>query len=159
MGDFIFNIAKGRHVELYRRVKGNDPAASVFRVFILKTAEADGALKDHDTMAAVFGAPGNDEADFTNYANQVIADTDLAAIPAPDDTNDRADQTLPNQTIANAGGAANNTTAKVVVGYDPDGTDTDANTIPVAAYDFVKTTTGADLPINFAAAGSWRAAE
>ena len=159
MANQPFNIAKGRVVEFYNRVKSNDPANSAFIVVILKVSEADATLIDYDNLGAVLGAAGNTEADFTNYARKVITDAELAALPAPDDTNNRFDIDMPDQVFTSAGGAANNSLVKALVCYDSDttgGTDTDI--IPCAHYDFVATTDGSNLTLEVNAAGFYRAA-
>ena len=157
MADGVFNIAKGRVVEYYNRVKGNDPAASVLRIFLMKANEAESTLIDRDSISAVFAEAGNTEADFTNYTNKSLADAALAALPAPDDTNDRYEVDIPDQTWSSAGGASNNTLTKLIVAYDPDGTDTDTGTIPLTHYDFAITTNGGDITATVNAAGFFRA--
>lgn len=158
MADQVFNIAKGRIVEYYNRVKGNDPANAAFIVVLLKVAEADATLIDYDDLNALLGAAGNTEADFTNYARKTLTDSDLATLPAPDDTNNRYDVDLPDQTYSSAGGASNNTLVKALVCYDSDTTGgTDANIIPLCHYDFSVTTDGNDLNLNWNAAGFFRA--
>jgi hypothetical protein len=154
----VYNISKGRVIEFYNRVKSNDPAASTIRIFLMKANETEIDLVDHDDMAAMFGATGNTEADFTNYANKNLSDTALAALPAPDDTNDRYEVDLPDQTWTSAGGATNNTLTKLVTAYDDDGSDTDSNTIPMTHHDFAVVTDGSDLTAQFNALGFFRAA-
>jgi hypothetical protein len=107
-------------------------------------------MKDRTTVADLLA--GNTEANFTNYARK----TPLTATLTVDQANDRVDVSIPNQTWAAAGGALNNTTAKAVVFYDEGGTD--ATRIPLVALDFVVTTDGSDVTIQFAAAGFFRAA-
>lgn len=144
MADQVFNIAKGRVVELYNRVKSNDPANSALIVVVLKVAEADATLIDYDTLSALLGG-SNTESDFTNYARKVLTDTELAAL-AVDDTNDKFNIDIPDQTWTAAGGATNNTTVKLLLCYDDDTTGgTDANIIPLCHYDFAATTDGNDL--------------
>jgi hypothetical protein len=159
MADGVFNIAKGRIIELWNRVKANDPAASALVVVLLKANEAEAALIDRDDLGAVLGAAGTTEADFTNYARKVLTDTDLAALAfAPDDANDRFDVDLDDQTWTAAGGAANNTLTKLLVCYDADtAAGTDADIVPLAHYDFAVTTDGNDLIAQFNAAGILRA--
>jgi hypothetical protein len=159
MANFVFNIAKGRFIELYNRVKSNDPADSALVVVLLKTAEADSALKDYDDLAALL-AGSSVEADFTNYARKVLTDSDLASLPAPDDGNDRLDIDLPDQTYTSAGGASDNTLVKVLVCYDGDtGGGTDSNIIPMLAFDVSATTDGNDYTFEFNASGAGRAQE
>lgn len=160
MADGVCNISKGRGVEFYYRVKNNDPANSAFIVVLLQLAglEADDLLNNYDDLASLLSA-SNDEATFTNYARKTITDAELAAIPAPDDTNNRRDIDLPDQTWTSAGGALNNSLGKALVCYDDNTTSgNDANLIPVTYYDFVVTTTGINLVLQFAAAGFYRAA-
>ncbi|NIR50011.1 hypothetical protein GWO43_16050 [candidate division KSB1 bacterium] len=159
MADGVMNIAKGRIVEFYNRVESNDPTNSAFIVVLLKAAEADATLEDYDDLSALLGAAGNTEADFTNYARKTITDAELAALPAPDDTNNRYDVDAPDQTWTSAGNGTNNTLVKALMCYDSDtGAGTDANIIPLCHYDVSATTDGSDLTLSFNSAGFFRAA-
>lgn len=145
MADFVFNIAKGAVAEMAR------DSASAFLILLLKVAEADATMKDYDTVAAlVAGTP--DEADFTNYARK----TGITATITVDDTNDRVDLDLPDQTWTSAGGASNNTLTDAVVAYE--NAAADATRIPCTNHDFAVTTDGSDLTIIFNASGFYRAA-
>lgn len=161
MANFVFNIAKGQGVELYRRVKSNDPANSAFVVVLLASTGlvSDATLKDYDTLSAVL-AGASDEATNTGYARKVLTDADLAALPAPDDTNDRYDIDIPDQTwtaVANDGTGA---IGKLLVCFDSDTTGgTDANIVPLTAHDFVVTPDGTNISAVINAAGFFRAAE
>ena len=158
MADQPFNIAKGRAVELYNRVKSNDPSTATLVIMLLKVSESDATLIDYDTFAALLGG-SNTEADFTNYARIVLTDSDLAAFPSPDDTNDRYDIDIADQTWASAGGASNNTMTKLIIGYDPTSSGvTDSVIVPLAHYDFTPTTDGSDLIAQINASGFYRAA-
>lgn len=144
MGDIVFNIAKGRVAE-----KVADSAANV-GVVLLKVAESDATLKDYDTLAQIL-AGSNTEADFTNYARK----TGITGTPTVDDTNDRVDVDIPDQTWTSAGGAANNTLAKLIVYYQESAAD--SGRVPLTAHDFVVTTDGTDLTAQIASAGFYRA--
>lgn len=159
MADGAFNNAKGRAVELYRRVQTNDPANSGLVVVLLTVNEADATLEDYDDLSTLLAQAGNTEANFTGYTRQVLTDVDLAAA-APDDTNNRYDVDIPDQTWASAGGAVNNTMTKLLICYDPDVTGGDDTTIePIAHYDFTPTTDGvSDVVATINAAGFYRAA-
>jgi len=153
MTDTTFNIAKGRVVGWYERVKNNDPANAAFVIVLLKASEADVTLKDYDDLAAVLGAAGNTEADFTNYARKTLTDADIAALPSPNDTSDAYELTWPDLSYTAAGGALNNTMTKLLLCYDSDTTaGTDASIIPVGAFDYTAVTDGSDLTIQFPAA-------
>ena len=156
MADFVFNVAKGRVAEFYNRVDTNDPANSALVVVVLATSglETDAALKDYDTLSAVVAGTTN-EVTNTNYARKVLTDTDLAAL-AIDDTNDRVDLDIPDQTWTAV--AAGDGWSKLIICYDSDTTaGTDANIIPLTAHDFVVTPDGSDITAVIATAGFFRA--
>jgi hypothetical protein len=156
MADFVFNIAKGRVVELYNRVKGNDPANSALILVVLATTglESDATLRDKDTLADVVSGTTN-EVTNTNYARKTLTDADLAAW-APDDTNDRTDLDLSDQTFSAI--AAGDGWSKLLLCYDPDTTGgTDANIVPLLAWDFVFTPDGSDIQAVVNASGIYRA--
>lgn len=157
MADGVFNVSKGKVNEYTARVDGNDPANSALIVVLLKAAEADGTLEDYDDLSTLLAQAGNTEADFTNYARKTITDTEVTA-PSPDDTNNRQESDIPDQTWSSAGGASNNTLVKLIVCYDGDTTGgTDANLIPLTHHDFAATTDGNDLVAQINAAGFFRA--
>ena len=157
MADFVFNIAKGRVVEYYNRVENNDPSTSALIVLVLATAglETDAVLRDVDTVTALVAGTTN-EVTNTGYARKTLTDTELAALPAPDDTNDRYDVDIPDQTWTAV--AAGDGWSKLVIAYDDNtGTGTDANIIPLTAHDFVLTPDGSDITAQIATAGFFRA--
>lgn len=136
------NISKGRVIELYARVKSNDPANSALILVPIETAglEADATLIDVDTLTALLAGTTNEQ---TTMGRKVLTDVDLAALPAPDDTNDRYDISLPTVTWTAATG---NAISKIAVCYDSDTTTgTDANIIPLTMFDFVVVPDGSDL--------------
>ena len=156
MADFVFNIAKGRVVEYYNRVKGNDPAASALVLVVIDAnGDTDATMKDRDDLSALLGGTAN-EVTNTNYARKVLTDSDLAAFPAPDDTNDRYDIDLPDQTWSAI--AAGTAWTDIIVCYDADtAAGTDANLIPLTCHDFAVTPDGSDIVAQIAAAGFFRA--
>lgn len=142
MANFTFNIAKGRVVEFYNRVKANDPANSALILVPLATAgiETQAVLQDKDDLAAVLAGTTDEQ---LTMGRKVLTDVELAALPAPDDTNDRFDITLPTITWAAAAGAA---ISQILVCYDADTTSgTDASIIPLTAFDFAQTPNGSDI--------------
>ena len=156
MGDFCFNVAKGRIAEFYVRIDGNDPANSAFIILILATAgiETDAVLKDVDTITALVAGTTN-EVTNTGYVRKTLTDADLVAF-APDDTNDRVDLDIPDQTWTAV--AAGDGWNDFVVSYDSDTTaGTDANVIPCTQHDFVLVPDGSDVTAQIAAAGFFRA--
>ena len=157
MADSVFNIAKGRAVELYNRVDSNDPANSALVVIALKASglESHATLIDYDDVGAILGA-ANDEATNTGYARKVLTDSDLSAI-AVDDTNNRFDLDIPDQTwtaVQTSGGAW----GALVIAYDGDTTGgADSDLVPITVHDFAVTPDGSDITAQIAAAGFFRA--
>lgn len=142
MANVVFNISKGRIVEYYNRVKGNDPAASAIILVPIETTglETDAVLIDADTLAAVIAGTTNEQ---VTMGRKTLTDVELAALPAPDDTNDRYDVSLPTVTWSSASG---NAISKILVCYDADtAAGTDANIIPLTMFDFAQTPSGADI--------------
>lgn len=143
MADIVFNIAKGAFAEKIR-----DDATKI-GVLLIKTAESDALMKDRATVATVVA--NSTEADFTNYARK----TSITATLTVDNTNDRVDVDIPDQTWTTAGGATNNTLAKLVIFYEEAAAD--ATRVPLSAHDFVVTTDASDLTAQVATAGFARA--
>lgn len=142
MANIVFNIAKGRVVEYYNRVKSNDPTNAALILVPIETSglEADATLIDVDTLAALIAGTTNEQ---TTMGRKTLTDADLAALPSPDDGNDRYDVSLPTVTWTAANG---NAISKIAVCYDSDTTSgTDSNIIPLTMFDFAQTPSGADI--------------
>lgn len=149
MASGVFNIAKGRAAYYATLPEASDALI----VVVLKVAEDDATLIAYDSLGALL-AGSNTEADFTNYARKTVT----AATVTVDDINDRVDVDIADQLWASAGGTTNNTTAKALICYDADtGAGDDDDVIPLTHHDFVATTNGSDLALEFAAAGFYRA--
>lgn len=154
MADFVFNVAKGRVAELYNRVDSGDPSASRLTIVVLATTglEADSVLLDVDTLAAVVAGTTN-EVTNTNYARKTLAAADLSAM-TPDDTNNRMDLDIPDQTWTAV--AAGDGWSKLLVCYNPSA-GADSTIIPMTAHDFVVTPDGSDITAQINASGFYRA--
>lgn len=142
MANIVFNISKGRVIELYNRVESNDPANSAIVLIPIETTglETDAALIDSDNVTELLDGATNEQ---TTMGRKTLTDADLAALPAPDDTNDRYEVSLPTVTWTAASG---NAISKIAVCYDNDTTaGTDANIIPLTMFDFAQTPSGADI--------------
>ena len=141
MANIVFNIAKGRVVEYYNRVKSNDPANSALILIPIETSglEADATLIDVDTVTALIAGTTNEQ---TTMGRKTLTDADLAALPAPDDTNDRYDISLPTVTWTAASG---NAISKIAVCYRNATADADSAVIPLTMFDFAQTPSGADI--------------
>jgi len=144
MANIVFNIAKGRVVEYYNRVKSNDPTNSALILIPVETTglESDATLIDADTVTALFSGATTEQ---TTMGRKTLTDSELAALPAPDDTNDRYDIDLPTVTWTAATG---NAISKIVVAYDSDTTaGTDANIVPLTMFDAAATPDGNDIQL------------
>jgi len=142
MANIAFCIALGRAVELYSRVKSNDPANSALILIPIEAAglETDAVLIDSATVAAVLAGATNEQA---TMGRKTLTDADLAAFPAPDYANNRFQISLPSVTWTAATG---NAIAKILVAYDPDTTSgTDSSLIPLSMFDYAVTPSGTDL--------------
>lgn len=156
MADFSFNIAKGRAVELYNRVKVSDPANSVLVVVAIRTTATDAVLKDLDTLAAVLANADTDEVANTGYARIVLDQDDLNAL-SPDDANDRTDLDIAD---LNWGAITDDDVdwTDVLICYDPDSTGGDDSAIiPLSCHDYEITIDGSSLVTEINAAGFYRA--
>lgn len=145
MADGIFNIAKGAFAEKIR------DSASAVGVMLMKANESESTFRDRDDLAAILAAGGNTEADFTNYARK----TGLTGTVTVDDTNDRVDCDIADQTWTSAGGASNNTLTKAVVYYQESAAD--SGRVPLSHHDFAVTTDGSDVTLQVNSAGFARA--
>jgi hypothetical protein len=142
MANIVFNIAKGRIVEFYNRVESDDPSPSAFILVPIETSglESDATLIDKDDLAAVLSGATNEQ---TTMGRKTLTQAELAALPAPDDGNDRYDVSLPTVTWTAATG---NAISKILVCYDADtGAGTDSNIIPLTLFDFAVTPDGSDI--------------
>ena len=161
--DGIFNVAKGRIVELHNRVALSDPTNAVLTVVLFKTIETDATLQDYDTLSAIFaggGGSANVEANFTGYSTAPRKEYDQATISVavPDDANNWTQVDIPNTTWTAAGGTIDNTLVKVVICYDDDSTGgNDTNLIPLVYMSFDPTTNGNDLVLQMDNNGYHRA--
>jgi hypothetical protein len=145
MANIVFNIAKGKVAGYYDRVKGNDPSTSALVLTPIETSglEADSALIDSDTVAEVVDGATNKQ---TTMGEKVLTDSELAAIPAPDDGNDRNDRSLPEVTWTAASG---NAISKILVSYRPDtGSPSDSTDIPLCLFDAAATPDGNDIVLS-----------
>lgn len=141
MADFIFNIAKGAFVEMVR-----DSAANLL-MLLLKVADTDAAMKDTATVTALLATTA-DEATDASYARK----TALTGTITVDNTNDRVDVDIPDQTWTALAGAA---ITDLVIAYE--NAAADGTRIPVSLHDFAITPDGSDVTAQVNASGFGRA--
>lgn len=147
MGDVVFNIALGR-VVAYAALPA---AADALIVVPIETSgiEADATIRDHNDLSALLAAANNEQ---TTMGRKTISASIVITV---DDTNNRVDVDIPDQTWTAASG---NAISALLICYDDDtGAGTDANIIPLTKHDFVITPDGSDVTAQIAAAGFFRA--
>jgi hypothetical protein len=158
MADIVANVAKGRAVEFFNRVKSADPAAS--RLYIIPITNNAGALTDDefadsDDFAAVITA-GGIERTANNWNRKTIAAADIAAIGTGDDTNNRFDVDITIDFIWTPGPVTDNVT-DLVLCYAAVATPTNAQLVPIGMYDFPITADGSVVTGQVNASGAYRA--
>ncbi len=146
MADYTFNIAKGRPVEFYNRVENNDPSTSALILVPLSASGSEAEAQDYDNLSAVLGGAAN-EITTGNWSRKTLTDTELAAFPAPDDTNNRYGIQVPAVTWTSV--AVGNDTTGLLICYDANtGAGADTDIIPISHHDFVVTTDGNNVVLN-----------
>lgn len=155
MANLVLNIGLGRVAELYNRVDTNDPANSALVIVAIDAgADTDATIRDRDDLSTLLAGTSN-EVTNSGYARKVLTDADIVAF-APDDTNDRVDLDIPDQTWTGIG--AGTAWTDLLICYDNDTTaGTDSNIIPLTLHDFAVTPDGSDITAQIAAAGFYRA--
>lgn len=163
--DFVFNIARGALKYYYYAVENSvvlatagqftSTANAALVVVPIETTgiEADDVMNNYDDLAALLAPAAVNEQ--TNQARKVLTETDLAAVPAPDDTNNRLDLDLPDQTYT---ALAGNAIGKFLVCFRPDTASADSAIIPLTAHAVTLTPDGNDVVLQINAAGFWRSA-
>jgi hypothetical protein len=156
MADFVYNIAKGRVAELAARVNANDPTNSILVIAVIDTAATDGTLEDLNDLGVVLADGDTAEVTNTNYARKTIDDSGSITVTV-DDTNDRTDVDLPDQTWSAV--AAGDSWTDALFCYDSDSTGgADSAIVPLTQHDFAVTPDGSDITMQLNAAGFFRAA-
>ncbi len=147
MADFVFNIGKGRVVELYNRAENNDPTNSALILVPLSASGTEAQGQDLDDLAAVEADANFAEQTGGGWVRKTLESVQLASLPAPDDTNNRYAVQVPSVTWT-APAAASNTTGLLLC-YDSDTTaGADSAIIPLCHFTFAVTADGNDVILN-----------
>lgn len=149
MGDLIINEMLGRSLPLIQNVEDNSPAAAVLRIHAWVISAADNALTDvTDGFIDDFeGITNVAEASNSGYANISMDEGDI--VITVDDSNDRTDIALTDQTFSSV--VAGDNWTDITISYDADGSDTDTTTQVMYVYDFAVTPNGGDITVDFPA--------
>jgi hypothetical protein len=161
MANVMSNVARGRMRQYYDSVDSNlviatgpiqSTANAALLVVPIETTgiEGDAALVDYDDLSALLAAANNEQ---TTLGRKTITDTATGA-SVQDDTNERLDLDIPDQTWTAGAGAA---ISKLTIDYDPDTTaGTDTTVVPLTFHDFAVTPDGSDITAQIAATGYYR---
>lgn len=142
MADFVFNIAKGAAAEKFR------DAATNGIILLCTTDEAQATQQDYDNLSTLL-AGTTVEASDASYARK----TGLTGSVTVDDTNDRVDVDIPDQTFTALAGSA---IVSAIVAYEESAADT--GRVPLTHHDFAVTPDGSDVTLQVATSGFFRAA-
>lgn len=143
MGNFVYNQAKGAGAEWARRVNANDPTNSILVLEAINTSQSDATLMDLDDFAAIEADASTAEVTNSGYARKTF-DQAASITVTVDDTNDRTDVDIPDQTWTAVG--AGSAWTDLVSGYDSDSTaGTDSAVKPMTQHDFSLTPDGSDV--------------
>lgn len=144
MGNFVTNVAKGRHVHYASVAQAGTGGAQLTAVVLEATGlETDDALQDYDTLAALLAGASNEQV--------TMGRKDLTGVTVTvDDTGNKASWTADDLVWANATG---NETGKIIVCYDPTGSGTDADLIPLTIHDFAVVPDGTTITASVDADG------
>lgn len=146
MADFVFNIAKGK-VKYYAELPATNDALIIVPIEATGV-EVDDTLNNYDDLLTLLAASNNEQA---TMGRKTVS----AATVTVDDTNNRVDIDIADQTWTAATG---NAVSDLLVCYDPDTTGgTDSTVIPLTCHDFAITPDGSDVTAQINAAGFYRA--
>lgn len=150
MANFVFNQALGKAAEWAARVNANDPTNSILVLEAINAGAAtDATLKDYDTFAQIEADANAAEVTNSGYARKTFNDSTGGITVTIDDTNDRTDVDVPDQTWTAV--VAGSAWTDLIFGYDSDSTaGTDANVVPMTQHDFTITPDGSDITATIA---------
>jgi len=150
VANFVYNQALGKAAEWAARVNANDPANSILVLEAVASTATDATLKDLDDFAAIEADANTAEVAQSGYARKTFNDSTGGITVTIDDTNDRTDVDVPDQTwtaVASGGSAWTD----LIFGYDSDSTTgTDSGVKPMTQHDFAITTDGSDITATIA---------
>lgn len=142
MANFVYNISKGRVAELANRVNANDPTNSILIVHPFNTTATDAVLIDLNDIAAIEADANTAEITPTATFRKLLDQTGGVTVTT-DDTNDRVDVDIPDQTWTAVTGTA---WTDLIFSYDNDSTVTaEASLVPLTQHDFAITPDGSDI--------------
>lgn len=142
MGNFVFNVAKGK-VAYYATL----PAANdAFIAVPLQSSglEGDTDMMDRDTLADVLSASTNEQT--------TLGRTTMTGVTSTvDDSGNKVVVDMNDYTYTSASGAA---VGAIIICYVPDtGSSTDSQIIPLTRHDFSAIPSGSNIPVQVSSNG------
>ena len=154
MVDNVFNIAKGRVRTYHDNVEANVPVGCSLRVqLFVSTVITDDVRRDVDNIAAFIALSTTAEFVGTNYTAGGVEQLAAALSFLQDDTTNNSWDGIMTDVTWTSVPAGNGPITHLVVSYDPDGTNTSANNIPISIHDFAVTANGGNITAQFNADG------
>ena len=148
MADLVFNIAKGRVVELCNNVDTGSPANSRLIMIPFNSTDTDDAVRDCDTVAAVEALASTAERTANGWNRKTLAAANVTLVL--DDTGNTYSVDIDDQNWTPTADAVTD----LLIAYDADNTTgTDSNLIPLTWHDFAITPDGSQVTAQIAAAG------
>lgn len=142
---FTFNIAKGRVAELYNRVESGDPSGCRLVLIPCSAGDTEANAQDADTVTAALATAINEQS-AGGWVRVDLGPTELAAFPAPNDTDNRYDVALPETSFGSP--TAGSDTTHLLVAYDPTGSAADSALVPISFHAFAVTADGNEVVLN-----------
>lgn len=127
----VFNTGLGRAVQLATQGSG-------FLLVLLEAVEADGILRDYDTLEDLLAEAGNTELADGSYSRK----TGIEGTVITDDANDQQSVTIPDQSFVGLDG---NAVVKALVCYAVGAGD--ANIVPISIHDVAFSPDGEDWTV------------
>lgn len=148
MANLIFNIAKGRLVQLAMNVDAGSPANSRLILIPFNTADTDDAVRDCDTVAAVEALASTTERTANGWNRKTLAAADVTV--TVDDTGNAVSVDVPDQNWTPTADVVTD----LLLAYDADNTaGTDSDLVPLSWHDFAITPDGSQVTAQIDAAG------
>ena len=149
MGNVLVDYAKGRFIEKATLPLGTD---SLIAVLLQATGlPTDTVLKRNQFLSGVFTAGGT-ESTFTNYSRQSFTGASITI--TVNTSTDVVTLDTSNVVINSAGGALNNSVAKLLLCYKPTSATADSAIPVLTTHDCVITTTGGNLTVTIPSIGT-----
>lgn len=138
ISSLVNTFAKGRFVEKCMLLQGTDN----IQVVLLQSTglPADTTLVNYPNLAAMLAVAS--EANFSNYSRIGLTSSAISITYNTGSSPTKVTVSFTNQTWAAAGGAVNNTIAKVALAYQQTSSTADVNCLVLATLDYSGSTTG-----------------